>query len=83
MKRQTVYRKAPKEIGEAIEKAEIVQDFLPGPDRLVLKEDTVKVTLNLSKNSVTFFKQKAKENRVPYQSMIKAVLDLYTERFQK
>lgn len=71
------------EISEAIRKAEIIQDFLPGPDQLILKEDTVKVTLNLSRNSVLFFKRKGKENRVPYQAMIKAILDLYTERFQK
>ena len=82
MKRRIGYRKAPEEIGEAIEKAEIIRDFLPSPDQLILKEDTVKVTLNLSKDSVAFFKEKAKENRVPYQNMIKAILDLYTERFQ-
>jgi hypothetical protein len=27
--RQTRYSKAPKEIGEAIEKAEVIKDFLP------------------------------------------------------
>ena len=28
---------------------EVVKDFLPKPEELVFKEDTVKVTLNLSK----------------------------------
>jgi predicted DNA binding CopG/RHH family protein len=83
VKRRTGHKKAPKELGEAIEEAEIIRDFLPGPDQPVLKEETVRVTLNLSKDSVAFFKEKAKENRVSYQNMIKAILDLYAERFQE
>lgn len=81
MKRQTRsryrYIKAPKEIGEAIEKAEIIRDFLPDPDQLVLKEDTVKVTLTLSKSSVEFLKKKAKEKGVTYQTLVKRILDSY------
>jgi len=34
----------------------IVKDFLPPPEQLVFKEETVKVTLHLSKASVDFFK---------------------------
>ncbi|SIO42601.1 hypothetical protein SAMN05443247_05206 [Bradyrhizobium erythrophlei] len=37
----------------------IVEDFLPSPDRLVLREDNVKVTLSLSQRSVAFFKRAA------------------------
>ena len=40
---------------EKIGKVEIVKDFLPKPEDLVFKEDTVKVTLNLSKASIEFF----------------------------
>lgn len=36
---------------------EVVKDFLPKPEDLVFKEDTVKVTLNLSKSSIEFFKE--------------------------
>ena len=42
-----------------------VKDFLPPPSELVARDDTVKVTLALSKESVKFFKDKAKENSVP------------------
>ena len=81
MRNIRTYKNAPPDVAEAIEQAEIVTDFLPAPDQLVLKEGTVKVTLN--KKSVAFFKEKARENVVPYQRMIRKVLDLYAERFQR
>ncbi|AFC72514.1 hypothetical protein N7280_04285 [Rickettsia rhipicephali] len=40
------------EIGEV----KIVKDFLPHPRELLLKDDSVKVTISLSKESVEFFK---------------------------
>ena len=77
------YEKAPSDIAEAIEQAEVIADFLPPPDQLVLKEETVRITLNLNKKSVDFFKLRAKENGIPYQRMIRKVLDIYAERFYK
>ena len=41
----------------------IIKDFLPPPDRLVLKEENVKVTISLKKESVDFFKKQAKKHR--------------------
>jgi predicted DNA binding CopG/RHH family protein len=38
------------------------------------------VTLSLSRRSVDFFKQAAKARRVPYQRMIRALVDAYAER---
>ncbi len=75
------YEKAPSGIAEAIEQAEVISDFLPPPDQLVLKEETVRITLNLNKKSVDFFKLRARENGIPYQRMIRKVLDIYAERF--
>ena len=60
----------------------IIDDFLPAPDKLVLREETVKVTLALTKESVEFFKKVAKEQHTPYQTMIRALLDQYTEHYQ-
>jgi predicted DNA binding CopG/RHH family protein len=54
-----------------------VKDFLPPPSQLVPREETVKVTLALSKESVEFFKEKAKKNKVPYQRMIRSLVDQY------
>ena len=77
MKNKTKYTKG--EIG----KVEIVEDFLPKPAELVLKEDTVKVTIALSKHSVEFFKKHARVNHVPYQKMIKSLLDAYAENYSE
>jgi len=56
----------------------IVPDFLPSPDELAFKEDTVKVTISLSRASVEFFKHEAKKHNVQYQKMIRRLLDAYT-----
>jgi predicted DNA binding CopG/RHH family protein len=58
---------------------EIVDDFLPSPEELAFKEDTVKVTIALSKSSVDFFKEKAQENDTAYQKMIRKLLDSYVD----
>lgn len=66
---------------EPIGKIKIVEDFLPPPDQLVLKEETVKVTLSLTKDSVDFFKKIAKKQHTHYQTMIRVLLDHYTEHY--
>jgi hypothetical protein len=63
-----------------IGRVRVVEDFLPPPDALVAREDNVKVTLSLSRRSVDFFKRAAKSQRVPYQRMIRALVDAYTEK---
>jgi predicted DNA binding CopG/RHH family protein len=63
-------------------KLEPVEDFLPPPEDLVLKDETVKVTLNLSKSSVEFFKRSAQKEGTAYQVMIRKVLDLYASRYR-
>ena len=60
---------------------EVVEDFLPPPEELLRREDTVKVTLSLSKPSLEFFKKQARRQHLPYQKMIRKLLDLYAERF--
>lgn len=65
-----------------IGKVELVKDFLPPPNQLVLKEETVKVTLALTKDSVDFFKKIAKEKHTHYQTMIRALLEQYTEHYR-
>jgi predicted DNA binding CopG/RHH family protein len=75
MKKPTV-RYSKGQIG----RVRIVEDFLPSPDNLVLREDNVKVTLSLSQRSVAFFKRAARKRRVPYQRMIRALVDAYAEK---
>ena len=61
----------------------IIKDFLPAPSELVMKNDNVKVTLSLSRRSLDFFKREAKKQHVPYQKMIRALVDGYAERVGK
>jgi len=58
----------------------VIPDFLPSPKDLVLKEEKVKVTLSLSRTSLDFFKQQAKQHNAPYQKMIRNLLDIYALR---
>jgi len=55
-----------------------VPDFLPSPEELVFREDTVKVTIALSRESVEFFKREAERHHTQYQKMIRRLLDAYT-----
>lgn len=61
---------------------EVIDDFLPPPDKLALKEESVKVTISLSKASVDFFKKYARKLHIPYQKMIRIVLDLYVSHYR-
>jgi predicted DNA binding CopG/RHH family protein len=61
----------------------VVKDFLPPPDKLVLKEDNVKVTISLKKSSINFFKEQAKVQKTSYQRMIREVVDWYASHYQK
>jgi predicted DNA binding CopG/RHH family protein len=58
-------------------KVRVISDFLPSPEELALKDETVKVTLSLSKTSVDFFKKEAKKYDTQYQKMIRRLLDEY------
>jgi predicted DNA binding CopG/RHH family protein len=63
---------------ESLGKVEVVADMLPSPEELAFKEDSVKVTISLSKYSVDFFKREAKKHDTKYQQMIRRLLDAYT-----
>ncbi len=58
----------------------VIPDFLPAPADLVPREDNVKITLLLSRRSLDFFKREAKKRHVPYQRMIRALVDTYAAR---
>lgn len=66
-----------------IDEVEIVADFLPSPKELVFREETVKVTIALSRASVEFFKEEAEKNNVPYQRMIRRLLDEYARAYAR
>lgn len=77
MKRKTKYTDEP--IGEL----KIVKDFLPSPGQLVLKEENIKVTISLNKESVDFFKEVAKKQNTSYQKMIRKVIDWHAKHYKE
>lgn len=55
---------------------------LPSPDKLVPKEQSVKITLQLSQSAIDYFKSVAKKYEVCYQVMIRNLLDEYVKQYQ-
>ena len=72
MSKKTKYTDEP--LGEL----KVISDFLPSPEELAYRDDTIKVTIALSKTSVEFFKREAKKHNTQYQKMIRRLLDSYT-----
>jgi hypothetical protein len=62
---------------------QVIPDFLPAPEELAFRDDTVKVTITLSRSSVEFFKHEAKKHHTQYQKMIRRLLDVYTQKHQQ
>jgi hypothetical protein len=72
MKNRIKYKDEP--IGDV----RIVEDLLPSPDDLVFREETIKITISLSRESVDFFKEVARRHKTQYQKLIRRLLDDYT-----
>ena len=64
---------------EPLGEVKIIPDFLPSPEELAFREESVKVTISLSRKSVQFFKAEAKRHHTQYQRMIRQLLDAYVE----
>jgi predicted DNA binding CopG/RHH family protein len=77
MKSKTKYTEEP--MGDL----KVINDFLPPPDQLVMKEDNLKVTISLKKSSISFFKEQAKTHNTSYQKMIREVVDWYASHYKK
>ena len=76
MKEKIRYTDEPMEVGR------ILKSFLPPPDKLIFKEDAIKVTITLSARTVSFFKTEAEKRGLQYQRMIRRLLDAYVEAFE-
>ena len=61
-------------------KLTVVDDFLPPPSQLVRKEDTVEVTSEFTRSSIEFLKEEAKKANVPYQYILRSLVDRYVEQ---
>ncbi len=76
-------KKIIKYTDEPIGDIKIIEDFLPSPKDLIFKEENVKVTISLTKESVDFFKAEAKKHHTQYQKMIRNLLDVYADNHSR
>jgi len=67
---------------EPLGELKAVKDFLPPPSDLAFEEETVKVTIALSRSTIAFFKKAARRNHTAYQKMIRRLLDLYAAQYE-
>jgi len=65
----------------ALEEAIPIEDFLPSPDKLVLKSEKERITIAIDKQSLELFKQYAKKHDAKYQNMINGVVSSYADKF--
>ena len=64
---------------EPLGKIQVIPDFLPSPAEVAFREEEVKVTLALNRNSIEFFKAEAEKHHTQYQRMIPRLLDAYVD----
>ncbi len=76
MNRKTKVTYTDEDLGEL----RVIKDFLPSPAVLAKREKTVKVTLALTEATLDFFKNTARTHHIPYQKMIRCLLDEYKEK---
>ena len=67
---------------EPIGAIKIIKDFLPPPEKLVLRRKNIKVTMSLDVEAIGFFKKQAQQHHVPYQTMIRNLIITYVAQYQ-
>ncbi len=73
-------KKKTKYTNESVQMGRRVNDFLPSPDELMMKEKSTRITINLREESLKFFKKEALRLGVPYQRLIRSIVDLYAQK---
>ena len=65
---------------EPIGNVTIVDDFLPPPEQLVAKKNTVRLTLDFTKESIEFLQREAQSQDASYEVMIRKLVDAYVQQ---
>ncbi len=81
MKKKTIYEENPFGKRARLGKRVSLKDF-PTPAEIAAAERTTKITLSVSARSLTFLKKQAEYYHLPYQVMIRRLLDDYAMRQQ-
>ncbi|HMB95847.1 MAG TPA: hypothetical protein VKK61_07385 [Tepidisphaeraceae bacterium] len=61
-------------------KLRLIPDFLPPPNQLRVKTSRVKVTLEVARESLDFYKTHTRGGRAEYRRMMEQLLDFYASR---
>ena len=81
-KRTKGYTDSPPAIARAIARAKPVRvDFLPSPEDISQSLATVKVTMHVGARSLDFYKTQSKRMKIPYQRLIRTILDDYARQY--
>lgn len=57
--------------------------WLPSPEEFAEMRKTTKVTIHLSNRSLKLLKHKAQKCQMPYQTLIRSVVDKYAEGIEE
>ena len=73
--------RASRDINEPQGKLTPIPDFLPSPEELLPREETIKITIALDSKTLRFFKQYAGKAGLKYQRIIREVLKSYARKY--
>lgn len=71
MKKRRRYTEGP----ESLKTAKVIEDIFPSPEDLLLEDETIRISINLTKSTVESFKRFANEHDTKYQRVIRRLLD--------
>jgi hypothetical protein len=74
--------KKPIYTDEPMGKLHAIPDFLPPPEELFPRREGIKVTLTVDRDSVDFFRSRARRSGLKYQRMMREVLREYSHRYK-
>jgi predicted DNA binding CopG/RHH family protein len=75
-RKKIVYTDGPR----SLTNAKAIEDIFPRPEDLLLEDETIRVSINLTRNTVEAFKRFASEHDTKYQRVIRRLLDEFAAR---
>lgn len=74
-------KKTARDINKPIGELRVISDFLPPPEKLIPKEETIKITLAVDSKTLRFFKSSASRTGQKYQRIMREVLKSYARKY--
>lgn len=61
----------------------VIKDFLPSPDELFLKDEKVKITIEIDVETYQFFQKLALSFNKKYQPLMREILKQYARKYKR